>query len=71
MTSGALEVTVHDSGAGATSPAIEASNGSGLRRLRERLGAIYSGRAELRVEPGATGGFTAVLAVPQDRRSAA
>lgn len=64
-TGGMLTVTVRDTGAGATAAAI-AAGGTGLARLRERLAALYGGRARLEwtTEPGR--GFTATLVLPHD-----
>jgi hypothetical protein len=48
-------------------PASPAANGgSGLERLRERLAALYGGRARLALENGAGGGCTATLIVPHE-----
>ncbi len=63
---GTLTVTVADSGSGATAEQIRSSAGTGIKRLRERLSALYAGAARLDVGPGATGGVTATLVVPQD-----
>lgn len=61
----ALTVTVRDTGAvGAGSPGT-AGGGTGLARLRERLAALYSGGAELKISHGPTGGCTALLVIPQ------
>jgi len=61
---GALILTVRDSGVGM--PARPAANGgTGLVRLRERLAALYGGRARLTLEDGTDGGCTATLIVPQ------
>jgi LytS/YehU family sensor histidine kinase len=62
---GMLTLTVHDTGAGASPAAIGSSGGTGLARLRERLAALYDGRARLEVESRKGGGFTATLVIPQ------
>jgi hypothetical protein len=60
-----LQVTVSDDGAGATDNDVAGGKGSGLRRLRERMRALYGGRAQLDVTTALAGGFTASLTVPQ------
>ena len=60
---GVLVVTVRDTGGGA-SPATNGS-GTGLKRLRERLGVLYGGTARLDAGPAA-GGFVATLTIPQE-----
>ena len=65
LAGGALVLTVRDSGVGM--PTLQTANGgTGLERLRERLFALYGGRARLALESGAGGGCTATLTVPQD-----
>ncbi len=64
MSDDTLTVTVHDTGAGASPAAIAASGGTGLARLRERLAALYGGRARLDVAMADGGGFTAALVIP-------
>jgi hypothetical protein len=59
-----LTVTVHDDGAGANPESVAASSGTGLARLRERLAALYGGRARLDVAMRDGGGFTATLTLP-------
>jgi hypothetical protein len=61
-----LMVTVRDTGVGARPAALEQTPGTGLRRLRERLSALYGARARLQhvTEPGA--GCTATLAIPRE-----
>ena len=61
-----LTVTVHDNGAGGDLEAIATSSGTGLARLRERLTALYGGRARLDVAIADGGGFTAALTIPHD-----
>ena len=63
---GVLTLTVHDTGPGATPEAIATSGGTGIGRLRERLMALYGGRARLGVESVPDGGFTATLVVPAE-----
>jgi hypothetical protein len=62
---GRLTITVRDNGAGASANAPQ-STGTGLRRLRERLAAIYGGRARLEAQPLASGGFVASHTLPLD-----
>lgn len=66
LSGGILEIEVSDTGSGATSAQLEETDGTGLRRLRERLGALYGGASTLRVSPGETGGVRAVLRIPQE-----
>ncbi len=56
-----LEMIVTDNGAG-TSDAD--AKGTGLRRLRERLAALYGGDASLIAGPLADAGYSATLSVP-------
>ena len=62
---GELRLTVADDGAGATESDIAGGKGTGLRRLRERMRAIYRGRAKLDLATTLAGGFKASLSVPQ------
>ena len=64
---GHLRLSVADSGAGAEPAAIESSTGTGLRRLRERLAAMYGGSAELAFARSQPRGLTATLRLPQVR----
>jgi LytS/YehU family sensor histidine kinase len=68
MENGLLVASVQDTGLGADPATIAASTGPGLRRLRERLAALYDGRARLETVLGPTGGFTATIVVPQTLR---
>lgn len=61
-----LEIEVSDNGSGATPSQLEESDGTGLRRLRERLSALYGGAATLRVSAGDRGGVRAVMRIPQE-----
>ncbi|HEX4934611.1 MAG TPA: histidine kinase [Gemmatimonadaceae bacterium] len=60
-----LHLTVRDDGAGATETALVGGTGTGtgLRRLRERLAALYGDRARLQLEAGARG-VRATLELP-------
>jgi two-component system, LytTR family, sensor kinase len=60
-----LRVTVSDDGAGATESDIAGGKGSGLRRLRERMQALYGADAKLDVVTTLAGGFKASLTLPQ------
>jgi len=61
---GELSVTVADDGAGARGD-VDPAAGSGLRRLRERMRALYGTRARLELGAPPAGGFIASLTVPQ------
>jgi signal transduction histidine kinase len=63
---GSLRLAVRDDGPGAGADAIAASPRMGLRLLRERLAALYDGRARLAFERPDGGGLRAVLEVPDD-----
>jgi LytS/YehU family sensor histidine kinase len=58
-----LRIVVADTGAG-YNPANE-NKGTGLRRLRDRLSALYGARASLDVSRDANGGTIASLVIPQ------
>ncbi|HUP41712.1 MAG TPA: histidine kinase [Thermoanaerobaculia bacterium] len=60
-----LRLAVHDTGAGATPEQLARGDGTGIGRLRDRLGVLYGGRARLDFESGKGGGFTAALVVPR------
>ena len=60
-----LLIEVSDSGAGAEAGAVE-KGGTGLRRLKERLAALYGDRAALTARGGPAGGFTAAMRLPFD-----
>lgn len=60
---GRLRLTVADDGAGASQEALGGAQGTGLRRLRERLTALYGGDAALQLD-GQGGGVRATLEVP-------
>ncbi|MBC7895310.1 MAG: histidine kinase [Cytophagaceae bacterium] len=62
---GALTVTVRDTGAGADLATLNRTEGTGLRRLRERLAALYGRQARLDLATPAGGGFSAALVVPR------
>lgn len=59
-----LAVTVRDTGPGATAERLDAADGTGLTRLRDRLAALYGGRARLDLATEPRGGFTATLVIP-------
>lgn len=61
-----LTLTVRDTGAGASAEQLGSGEGTGLRRLRDRLAALYDGRARLDLASGPAGGFTATLSLPRD-----
>lgn len=64
-----LRISVSDDGEGADPAQIAKSPGTGLRRLRERLGWLYGGSAELRLQRAAGGGLVAELLIDQDAGS--
>jgi hypothetical protein len=62
---GALHLIVSDDGEGTTAEALASTDGTGLARLRERLGALYGSRARLDVTTRPGAGFSATLTIPQ------
>lgn len=60
----ALVVVVRDNGPGATEEDVEASNGTGLRLVRERLELRYDGRGGLTIESRPGRGFESRVRVP-------
>ena len=62
---GKLTLSVHDTGTGARPAEIASGAGTGLKRLRERLAALYGSRARLELTTGPAGGFEARLDIPQ------
>jgi signal transduction histidine kinase len=66
MSGSVLEVRVTDTGSGINADA-ERTTGTGLRRLRERLGALYGGKARLEIAPRENGGTSATLLIPQEK----
>lgn len=67
---GQLQLTVSDSGVG-LSPTWQASSGTGLKNIRERLTLRYGAAAQLTVEPLASGGTSVVVRLPYRAVSAA
>jgi sensor histidine kinase YesM len=63
---GRLRLSVADDGPGSTEAAVLASPRMGLRLLRERLAALYGGRAFVRLETPPGGGFAVLLDLPDD-----
>jgi len=61
---GMVHITVHDTGAGATDEAIVRPGGTGIRKLRERLAALYGRGARLDLDSRPGAGFTASLTIP-------
>lgn len=59
-----LILTVSDNGAGMT--AKPGGNGTGLRRLRERLAVLYGGRASLELTSADPRGTKATMRIPQE-----
>ena len=66
---GAISLTVIDTGGGATAEQLKDTSGTGLRRLRERLSALYGDRAKLEVTRRETGGLSVSLRIPQETSS--
>ncbi|MCA1856792.1 histidine kinase [Massilia oculi] len=65
--SGALTMTVRDTGPGADPAAIAASSGLGLRTIERRLQLDYGSRAALRVNSVPGGGFSVSVTIPAVR----
>jgi two-component system, LytTR family, sensor kinase len=63
----ALVISVRNTGDGDASRSALAGTGTGLARLRERLSVLYGGAATLVAEPSPSGGYAAILTIPQDR----
>jgi len=63
---GRLRLAVRDDGPGAAEGAIAASPRMGLRLLRERLAALYNGRATIAFERADGGGLRVLLDLPDD-----
>lgn len=68
---GTLQLTVCDDGDGADGASRSATRGTGLRRLTERLDALYGATAALRIDSARGQGFTATLTLPLRREAAA
>jgi hypothetical protein len=64
VTTRSLALRVVDSGAGR--PATPATTGTGLARLRERIGVLYGSAATLTLADRASGGVEATLVIPHD-----
>ena len=71
LADGTLSLRVADDGAGADAASLDASTGTGLRRLRERLRWLYGDAARLDCTSRPGAGFVAQLSVPQAPRAAA
>ena len=63
LSDGMLVVNVSDNGAGGAASAA----GTGLKRLRERLAALYGGAAKLEAGPAQAGGWSATLTIPLEQ----
>jgi len=59
-----LALTVRDTGVGSTSEALARLDGTGLRRLRSRLEALYGDRASLELASAPNEGCRATLTLP-------
>jgi len=66
-----LMLSVRDSGDGIRVLPTKPSPGTGLARLRDRLGVLYGSAASLACGPAAEGGFEALLVVPRHREGEA
>jgi sensor histidine kinase YesM len=62
----AITLTVTDNGDGATAEQLGNGTGTGLRRLKERLGALYGDRAKLETTSPDSGGLRFALTIPQE-----
>jgi sensor histidine kinase YesM len=62
-----LQLEVCDDGPGLPSSPQPVGNGLGLRLLRERLAALYDGKASLSLEPAEGGGLRATIELPLAR----
>ncbi|MEO7455380.1 MAG: histidine kinase [Gemmatimonadaceae bacterium] len=60
-----VSLSVRDSGDGADVAQVEANGGTGIRRLRERLAALYGGEARLDIASRDPSGFAATLVLPR------
>ena len=60
-----LTLTVADTGAGAAAASLDATTGTGLKRLRERLAALYGREARLDLVSTPDGGFTVTQFIPR------
>ncbi len=65
-TSGALELVVRDDGAGAAPEAVSAAPGLGLSTVRQRLTALYDGRAGMAIATAPGAGFTVRITLPAE-----
>ncbi|MGH8855804.1 MAG: sensor histidine kinase [Telluria sp.] len=66
--SGALSMTVRDTGPGADPAAIASSPGLGLRTVERRLQLDYGSRAALRVQSAPGAGFCVTVTIPATRQ---
>jgi two-component system LytT family sensor kinase len=64
-TASASELTLSVRNTDDSVPAVAAAGGTGLARLRERLGVLYGDAARLECGPGEDGTYEALLVVPQ------
>jgi hypothetical protein len=63
-----LILTVEDDGAGVDTARIDEADGTGLRRLRDRLDVLYGPEAELSLTSSIGRGFKARVAIPMESR---
>jgi LytS/YehU family sensor histidine kinase len=61
---GTLVLRVSDDGAGSSETSLATTEGTGLRRLRDRIRALYGDQARLDVETAEGRGFAATLRIP-------
>ncbi len=64
QTGGMLELTVADTGLGLDAPSAQPGTSLGLTNVRERLAALYGGRAGFSLQPNHPAGAVARLALP-------
>jgi two-component system LytT family sensor kinase len=61
---GALRITVHDDGPGATDAELAESSGTGLAATRERVALLYGAKGSFSAGNAAEGGFLVTIVVP-------
>ncbi len=66
ISGGTLTLSVRDNGDGTSPDQLDRTRGTGLMRLRDRLAALYRGRARLDLSTAPGAGFTVSLSIPQD-----
>jgi LytS/YehU family sensor histidine kinase len=69
FSAGGLRIEVTNDGAGREVEANGDEGGTGLRVLRDRLEALYGGRAEMTLGPSGEGEFRVVMTLPAEADS--